>query len=51
MLYKQPLIVVNNMKNSVEFYKEVLGLEIILYFGGGDYLTPPPSTAVLPAPP
>lgn len=39
MLYKQPLIVVNNMKNSVEFYKEVLGLEIILDFGANRTLT------------
>ncbi len=39
MKYKNPLLVVTDMERSKAFYKEVLGLEVILDFGANVTLT------------
>ena len=39
MKYKNPLIVVTDMDRSVEFYRNVLGLHIIMDFGANKTLT------------
>ena len=33
MKFKNPLLVVRNIEKSKEFYKEVLGLDVIMDFG------------------
>ena len=39
MKFKNPLIVVKSIERSVEFYKNVLGLEITADFGANVTLT------------
>lgn len=37
MKLKNTMLVVNNIDNSVAFYKKVLGLHIIMDFGGNNF--------------
>ena len=39
MKFKNPLLVVADMEKSVEFYKKVLGLHVIMDFGANKTLT------------
>ena len=39
MKFKNPLLVVTDMDKSVEFYKKVLGLHVIMDFGANKTLT------------
>ena len=39
MTFKNPLIVVTDIDNSVEFYKKVLGLDVVTDFGANKTLT------------
>ena len=39
MKFKNPLLVVTDMKKSIEFYKKVLGLRVIMDFGANVTLT------------
>lgn len=39
MKFKNPLLVVTDMKKSIEFYKNVLGLRVIMDFGANVTLT------------
>lgn len=39
MKFKNPLIVVTNIEKSVEFYKKVLGLNVVMDFGANKTLT------------
>jgi lactoylglutathione lyase len=39
MKYKNPLLVVTDMHQSVEFYKRVLGLHVVMDFGANKTLT------------
>ncbi|MDD4839481.1 MAG: glyoxalase [Clostridia bacterium] len=39
MKFKNPLLVVKDIKNSTKFYKEVLGLNVIIDFGANVTLT------------
>lgn len=39
MKFKNPLLAVSNMEKSIQFYKEVLGLHVILDFGTNKTLT------------
>lgn len=39
MKFKNPLLIVTDMDKSVKFYKEVLGLHVIMDFGANKTLT------------
>ena len=39
MKFKNPLLIVTNMDKSVDFYKKVLGLHVVMDFGANKTLT------------
>ena len=39
MKFKNPLLIVTNMDKTVEFYKKVLGLHVVMDFGANKTLT------------
>lgn len=39
MQYKGPMLVVNDIDKSVEFYENILGMSVILDFGANKTLT------------